>query len=967
MTAWKSAVVRVAILGVTVFILAYLCLFFGVKSARFQLWIKTEFAQRTGYEISLRNLSLLPPFRLVATAVTFSKSSKVLMESDRVVLTFNPLDVFSKSVHRIRLQRPILRVDFKELFDASRQTSGNFPIRHLNVEDGIVVLNVGETNNFELRSVNVDATNLNLGQSAGLNLQADVPWLKGTAEISVRGHDEQIAAAILLRQETQSRLSRLLQPKGQAVLPLEAHFKLRQQENQLVQVTGLGKLNGLKLGAGEISGNFDSELRLVPGQTDANLSAKVTLNDFPSRLDVLPITLPPGTATANLQGTYSLARKVVDIKSLRLTSPLGNAEGSGQVTFTPQATFSAAQLHLRSIPLENLRSLLPQPAGNWTYSGAADADLELQGPWRAPAIKGIARAAGLQLRGDQFSLADLTLKAPVEWTDNSFLAKDVQLKGKKFAVNGSGRTQISADEIGFAGGLEKKENQPFRALGTVHILRGRFATPDGAKVGENLTLNGRFDAAANRAQGTTSLKGNLVVEEGELLWGKFFGDLKSQRPSFDFDGDYTSDDDAIRLRRLTLGLATIGSVDVTGSIEQLSRNGLLNLEAKSGDVQTGPAYAFFIRETLNRSYPFLNQLTTTGRLAFSVQARGSIDNLSAEGTLELRNAEVRTEKARFGPLELALPFQVRLPGAMSQTTPANLPVGNLTIASARIGSEPIGAIKTSVSLWNNQLQFRQPIAIPVYGGTIEVNNLAWQDIIKAPRAVSLSIGAKNLQLERLTESLGWHRFGGTLAGSIPQVQWTDNSLRSRGEIEIRVFEGRVRIGTMEIENPFSSIPSIKLDAGFQDIHLDQASETFAFGSISGILEGTVNDLVIVAGQPAQFRADLHTVDKPGSSQWISVEALNKITVLSSGNDAGPLYGGLAGFFENFRYSKMGFRAVLRNDKLILRGIESKDGKEYLVVGSWLPPTVNIISHTQEIGFSELLRRLERISEKPATH
>jgi len=35
------------------------------------------------------------------------------------------------------------------------------------------------------------------------------------------------------------------------------------------------------------------------------------------------------------------------------------------------------------------------------------------------------------------------------------------------------------------------------------------------------------------------------------------------------------------------------------------------------------------------------------------------------------------------------------------------------------------------------------------------------------------------------------------------------------------------------------------------------------------------------------------------------------------------------------------------------------------VGSWLPPTVNVVSHTQSIAFSELLRRLERIeSGKP---
>jgi hypothetical protein len=89
-------------------------------------------------------------------------------------------------------------------------------------------------------------------------------------------------------------------------------------------------------------------------------------------------------------------------------------------------------------------------------------------------------------------------------------------------------------------------------------------------------------------------------------------------------------------------------------------------------------------------------------------------------------------------------------------------------------------------------------------------------------------------------------------------------------------------------------------------------------------------------------------------------------VLSSGQEAGALYGGLAGFFDSFRYSKLGFKAVLRNDRLTLRGVESQGENELLVVGSFLPPTVNIVSHTQVIAFSELVRRLERIkTDKPA--
>jgi hypothetical protein len=156
------------------------------------------------------------------------------------------------------------------------------------------------------------------------------------------------------------------------------------------------------------------------------------------------------------------------------------------------------------------------------------------------------------------------------------------------------------------------------------------------------------------------------------------------------------------------------------------------------------------------------------------------------------------------------------------------------------------------------------------------------------------------------------------------------------------------------------VPSIKLDARFQDIQLEQASETFAFGRISGVLAGTINDLVVTKSQPSNFTADIYSVDKGGVSQRISVESLNKITVLSSGEDTGTLYGGIAGFFDSFRYSKLGFKAMLKNDKLTLRGVETRDGQEYLVVGSLIPPTVNVISHTQEIAFAELVRRLERI-------
>jgi len=264
------------------------------------------------------------------------------------------------------------------------------------------------------------------------------------------------------------------------------------------------------------------------------------------------------------------------------------------------------------------------------------------------------------------------------------------------------------------------------------------------------------------------------------------------------------------------------------------------------------------------------------------------------------------------------------------------------------------------------LKFEQPLRIPTYGGIIEISNLVWKDFIANPHQFSLSVDAQNLQLQRLTESLEAYRLVGMMSGAIPKIETVGNTLRSSGEIQIQVFGGRIQLSKMEIESPFAGVRSIKLDSRFQDLDLEQASKTFEFGRISGMLEGSVSNLVIADGQPALFVAEAHNVEKSGVSQWISVDALNKLTVLSSGNSAGALYGGLAVFFDSFRYSKLGFKANLKNDKLILRGIESRDGKEYLVVGSRIPPTVNVISHTQEIGFGELLRRLDQIqkSDKP---
>jgi hypothetical protein len=146
----------------------------------------------------------------------------------------------------------------------------------------------------------------------------------------------------------------------------------------------------------------------------------------------------------------------------------------------------------------------------------------------------------------------------------------------------------------------------------------------------------------------------------------------------------------------------------------------------------------------------------------------------------------------------------------------------------------------------------------------------------------------------------------------------------------------------------------------RDVDLESFTAAIGFGRVTGVLEGRVTGLVIADGQPQAFDADLHTVERRGVSQTIDVRAISQLGAL--GGDTGSLTGSLLKVIDRYRYSEMGVRCRLRNDVFEIRGVESRDGRDYLVKGSRLPPSVSVVSHSQVLSFSEMLRRVARITD-----
>jgi hypothetical protein len=963
LAALKRCLVTLILVCVSLIILGYGTLSVIFNSSRFQLWLERELSIRTGYEITFGDINFGLPVKITGAALTIAKSGHVITTAANVAITVNPLDLLYKTIQRVTIERPVMHLELEEILKAPAQASSPLRIRHLEIGDGAVVLNTADGKRVEFSSINLRATDLNLRQSSGISLNADVPRLNAKAELFLNQQNEDTKVDLVLRETSSERLVPFAGSDKVAKEMLRLESKLTRTPNGTASLAVIGKFKDLKIGPKPLTGGLDARVVPNPDFTEATMAARFEIADFATV--VTEASEGRGAAVATLMGSYSAIDKLFSVTALKINTPLGAALVQGSVSIGSDLVVNRGQLSINNVPWQVLKRFLPEPVNQWTYRGMAAAELTINGPWKALQVTGAITSNKLDLHGGNFSLADIALHAPIDWTASSLKLKDVSFRGQSLISGAQDRTQAGAEQVQINGSLAYTPEAPLVVNGRVQINGGRFASADGTKLGENLLLSGSVQVVSNTERRPTRVAGKLSLQRGEMLWGKLFADLAGQRPVLEFDGDYSRDKDSIRLRQARLTLASTGAIEVSGTVNQLARAPSVEIQAHSDNLSAGGFFTFFVQENFKRQYPILDKLSIGGQIAFQLHARGNWDRLITEGRMSLQGGELRRgpNEWQIGPLALTLPFQVSYP---EKSNSANrTPPGILSIRGGRFGSRSFEPITSAISLSNNTLIFHQPVRLVIFGGTVEITNLAWPDVVNDPKAMSFALDLRLLQLQELTDALGWPRFSGTLSGAIPQIRSTGDTLRSEGQVDADLFGGQLQIDQMEIENLFSTVPSLKLAARFQNIRLEQVSDTFAFGKISGILEGAVNDLVITEGQPARFQAQVETVDRPESSQWISVEALSKITILSSGQDSNVLYGGLAGLFDNFRYSKMGFRASLRNDRLTLRGIESRDGKEFLVVGTLLPPTVNIISHTQEIGFSELLRRLERITtEKP---
>lgn len=486
---------------------------------------------------------------------------------------------------------------------------------------------------------------------------------------------------------------------------------------------------------------------------------------------------------------------------------------------------------------------------------------------------------------------------------------------------------------------------------TFAVGRLSARSSDGEEAVDKLKLNG---SARGRWTQDRGLDVSVAVSAGELLWGRYYADFAAIPLTVSAQVKPTAK--RIELTGLSVKAGGIGKFAGEAVVGTHA-----TIERIAGEVEAdlAPLFAVAVAEPRRESSPALASMKTEGSLRGRFDYRQARGAATIQGELRLRGSlHSESPQIELHELSLELPFQLGPRAKESSGT------GELRFTELRIGDLLFPAVSAGLASGPNRIALAGPLSLPLLGGRMTLSELIAEDLDSPQRQARLGIDLQRIDLGALSSVLGWPPLEGSLDGRIPEVTIDSDSVHTRGEMRAELFGGSVEVRHLRAEQLTTGIPTLRLDLAFEDISLRKLTKALSFGRVSGVVRGAVDGLAVVHGEATEFDAWMETV-RGREKQSISVKAIRQISILG-GSGGDPLSGAVMRLFDEYGYSAMGFRCRLENDRFHLQGVRRKGDREYLVVGSLLPPRVDVISHTDVISFTDMVERLRRVGAEPST-
>ncbi|MCX8049758.1 MAG: hypothetical protein N3A55_08910 [Methylohalobius sp.] len=344
-------------------------------------------------------------------------------------------------------------------------------------------------------------------------------------------------------------------------------------------------------------------------------------------------------------------------------------------------------------------------------------------------------------------------------------------------------------------------------------------------------------------------------------------------------------------------------------------------------------------------------------LAGKVRGRATIsDDSKARASVHVERAVLSDRERRFGLNRLG----ADLVWQSSQAT-YSFP-SRIHWQAGHLYAIPLGKTELHFYLSGDDVYLDAPSDLPVLDGHLRIEQLEILDLITAPR-IQFSGRLEPISLDLLSRVLGWPPMVGTVSGSIPQVRYDHRwrTLELDGRLTIQAFAGTIAIEHLKIVDLFGALPRLYADVYVHNVDLEQITKRFAFGRITGKLEGSIDGLELENWRPVAFSAWFGTPADDRSRHRINQKAVENLTHLGGGFAADFLSRTLLRVFNEFSYARLGVGCRLKSGVCELAGIAPVNGGYYIVQGGGLP-RVDVIGYNRRISWLTLINRLARIAK-----
>jgi hypothetical protein len=197
------------------------------------------------------------------------------------------------------------------------------------------------------------------------------------------------------------------------------------------------------------------------------------------------------------------------------------------------------------------------------------------------------------------------------------------------------------------------------------------------------------------------------------------------------------------------------------------------------------------------------------------------------------------------------------------------------------------------------------------------------------------------------------------------LQYDGGVITVGGSLTASAFDGHIEFANLRLEEPLGLAPRLYGDLRVRRLDLEQLTDTFSFGLIQGRLSGDVSGLEMIAWRPVAMDLHLYTPPDDPARRRISQRAVENLASVGGGGAAAALSTGFMKFFEEFSYSSIGIRCVLKDGTCTMSGVgPAGDGPfgqgYYIVKGSGLP-RINVVGYRHQVSWNTLIQQLDSIT------